>query len=254
MEKTARLPVANYFLIGTIGYMAADIIHECLGHGGMCLLLGNKISLLNSVYFKSSIGNYLTDIGGPIANVIAGILIYVLIRKSRNLPFLSKWLLLHIMVYNLCWFSGTLLDSIININGDWSHAANELKLNSHITHWLLLIVAVLSYIIFLRMTRACLEQQFQGSSYSKKQLILYPYLFAIASASVAGFFFAGDRLSTAFGGALEMVSSLPFLFIPFKTNRSLETRSHGFGYPFLVAAFTLFILFCLTLGKGIYFA
>ncbi len=115
MKKPIQFSVTDYAVIGTIAFMTADLIHECLGHGAMCLLLGNKIILLNSVYFRSSAGNFLTDISGPIANAVAGILIYILLQKRRDLPFLLKWLLFHTMVYNLCWFSGTLLDSIINI-------------------------------------------------------------------------------------------------------------------------------------------
>ncbi len=104
------------------------------------------------------------------------------------------------------------------------------------------------------MIRSCLEQQSQKSPYSKNQLLLYPYLFAIVASSVAGLFFAPDRLNTSFGGALELISSLPLLFIRYKPNTSLETPPETFRYPYVMGALILFMAFCFTMGKGIYFA
>ncbi|MDP4260065.1 MAG: hypothetical protein Q8937_17700 [Bacteroidota bacterium] len=253
MKKTVQLPIISAAVIGSLAYMMADTIHECLGHGGTCLLLGHKISLLNSVYFRSNTGNYRVDIGGPIANLMAGVLIYALLQKMRNLSFFAKWLLLHAMVYNLCWFSGTMLESIIKSDGDWSHAANELNLSSHITHWLLLLVSVLSYMVFFRMTRSCLVQQFQTSPYSKNQLLLYPYLFAVVASFFAGLFFAGDRWNTAIGGVLELVSSLPLLFIRFKPGTTSGAHPRPFRVSYITAALILFVVFCFTMGKGIVF-
>lgn len=253
MKKIFSWSVINYVVIGSVAYMAANIVHECLGHSVMCLLLGKKITLISSVYFRCNAANYLTGVGGPISNLIAGTLIYSVLQKMHDLPILSKWLLLNAMAYNLFWFSGTMLDSIINKYGDWSAAANKLNLDSHVTHWLLLLVSVLSYVVFCRMIRRCLDHAFQTSPFSKKQLLLYPYLFAVVTAIGAGLLFAGDRINTAFGGALEMVSSLPLLFISFKPKTSSGAIHQTFRYLYVAGALILFIVFCFTLGIGIHF-
>ncbi len=55
-------------MTGILSYMITDVIHEVIGHGGVCFIIGSKINLLTSAYFKSSPGNIFVDIGGPIAN------------------------------------------------------------------------------------------------------------------------------------------------------------------------------------------
>lgn len=63
--------------IGIFSYVVADMIHEVVGHGGTCLILGNKIELLTSVYFKSRPGSILVDLGGPTASLIFGVLAFI---------------------------------------------------------------------------------------------------------------------------------------------------------------------------------
>ena len=162
-------------MIGVLGYMIADIVHEVIGHGGTCLIVGNKVSLITSAYFKSSPGNLLVDNGGPIANLIFGGLAFTLLNKT-NLP---KLLLLHVAAYNLFWFSGTVLHSLVSHTGDWTFAIMEIS--SGLAGKLILLAAgVSSYALFLRI----LQSQLAGDSQSRhantitRQDILYPLLFA----------------------------------------------------------------------------
>ena len=138
-------------MTGIFSYMIADIIHEVIGHGGTCLVIGNRISLLTSVYFKSSPGNIIVDIGGPIANLIFGGLAFILLKKTT----LPKLLLLNVTAYNLFWFSGTILHSAVSNTGDWTFAINEIS--SRLPSKLILIVAgVLFYALFIRLLNSYL--------------------------------------------------------------------------------------------------
>jgi len=234
--------------IGILSYVVADIIHEVVGHGGACLVIGNKIELLTSVYFKSSPGNILVDIGGPIANLIfGGLTFYILTRTS-----FAKLFLFQVTAYNLFWFSGTILHSAISKTGDWTFAVKEIVSEPY-GKILLIATGILTYIVILRVLNFYLrfkniEQQIEPLT---KKNIFYSFLFASIAAFVAGLFFQTDRINAALEGLLEMVASLPILFLKFK-NKSFDTN-YKFrpNYYLALTVLIFYLFFCLTLGKGI---
>lgn len=235
-------------MTGVLSYMVADIIHEVIGHGGTCLIIGNRINLLTSAYFKSSPGNIIVDIGGPIANLIFGGLAFILLKKTA----LPKLLLLQITAYNLFWFSGTMLHSSIASTGDWTFAIKEIS--SELPDKLILIIGgVLFYALFIR----CLNSYLISTSKSSqnklvtRQDIFYSFLFASISAFTAGLFFKPGRIHSAFECLLEMAASLPILFLKQPTNANTTNEKFVDNNFFNFSVCILFIIFCLTLGKGI---
>jgi hypothetical protein len=64
--NTGAKNILNYSLIGIAAYIFADVIHEVVGHSGSCILLGYKIKLHSSVYFKSNPAGILVSICGPL--------------------------------------------------------------------------------------------------------------------------------------------------------------------------------------------
>jgi hypothetical protein len=228
-------------MIGVLSYMIADIIHEVIGHGGTCLLMGNKINLLTATYFKSSPGNSIVDIGGPIVNLIFGGLAFVLLKKTS----LPKLLLFQVTAYNLFWFSGTLLNSAISKTGDWTFAVKEI--GSGISEKFILIAAgLLFYALFIRI----LNSYLRGTSL-RKQDIIYSFLFAASAAFTTGLFFKIDRIPAAFDCLLEMAASLPILFLKASDKTNLTNDKYVNNIFFNFSVCVLFIAFCLTLGKGI---
>jgi hypothetical protein len=131
--------------VGILSYVVADVMHEVIGHGGTCLIIGNKIELLTSVYFKSSPGNILVDIGGPTANLIFGGLIFYILSRTA----FAKLFLFQVTAYNLFWFSGTILHSAISKTGDWTFAVKEIVREPY-AKILLIISGILFYVIILR--------------------------------------------------------------------------------------------------------
>ena len=234
--------------VGILSYIVADIIHEVIGHGGTCLIIGNKIELLTSVYFKSSPGNILVDIGGPIANLIfGGLIFYILTRTS-----FAKLFLFQVTAYNLFWFSGTILHSAISKTGDWTFAVKEVVREPY-AKILLIITGILFYVVILRVLNFYLstknkEQQIEPLT---KKNIFYSFIFASAAAFVAGLFFQSDRLHSALEGLLEMVASLPILFLKFRNNSIDENYKFRLNYYFGFTVLIFYLAFCLTLGKGI---
>ena len=53
-RSTRRHDLLTLVAIGVAAHIAADVVHEVLGHGVVCLLSGGKITLLTLVFFATS--------------------------------------------------------------------------------------------------------------------------------------------------------------------------------------------------------
>jgi len=237
--------------VGVAAYIIADIFHEVIGHGGTCLIIGNKIDLITSVYFKSNPGSFLTDIGGPISNLLLGLLIHAFLKKRKSLTLISALFLLNIMAYNLCWFSGTILQSGLSKTGDWTYAIKELRIGT-LGKPVLVISGALAYLLSIKIIRLHVNRighTFAG--FPLKQSVVYSYFAAAIAAIIAGLFFKYDRTHAALEGFLEILGSLPFLF----TVPGIQTKVYNYKLSassiIPISVFILFIAFCFTLGRGI---
>jgi hypothetical protein len=234
--------------VAILSYIVADIIHEVIGHGGTSLIVGNKIELLTSVYFKSSPGNVFVDIAGPIANLIFGGLTFYILTKTSY----AKLFLFQVTAFNLFWFSGTILHSAISKTGDWTFAVKEIVREPYVKI-LLIISGTLFYVIILQVLNFYLN--FQNKEKQIEQLtkknILYSFIFASVSAFIAGLFFQSDRLHSALEGLLEMIASFPILFLKFGDNSLDENYKLRPNYFLGFTVFIVYLVFCLTIGKGI---
>jgi hypothetical protein len=246
--KTQNL--ITFSLIGIAAYMFADILHEVVGHAGACLIQGHKIELLTSVYFRSSPGSIITDIGGPVSNLLFALLIYLILNQTKSLSLLSRLFLLNMMAYNLFWFSGTILQSSFSKTGDWAFAMTEINIGIF-GKFILIIGSIVAYIFSIKLIKAQVTKfTSYFSEFQLKQSIYYSYFAAAIGAIIAGLFFKANRGHAAFEALLEMIASVPILFIipANKVNPvTYETKSR---YIFTIITCLLLIMFCLTLGRG----
>jgi hypothetical protein len=237
----------TYATVGVLAYITADIVHEVIGHGGTCLLLGNKITLLTSVYFKSTPGNILVDIGGPLANLVCGLLALAILKRTKKL--FSVLLLIHISLYNLFWLAGTVLHSGVSKSGDWTFAIKKLNIGQF-QNYILAVTGVLLYVLVTQISGRQLISIVKKNKLTKQDFIL-PFLFASFFAFIAGLFFAPNRLHSGLEGLLEMAASIPILFLRF--NYADKSHQYELNYKYVFAISLLYLLFCLSLGQGIVF-
>jgi len=247
------MKISKQFTLATIGilaYMIADIIHEVIGHGITCLIIGNKIELLTSVYFKSKPGSILVDLGGPVANILIGTLTFFILKKIS----FAKFFFFQLTAYNLFWFSGTILHSALSKTGDWTFAIKEISISPY-GKIFLIITGILCYVFCIQLLNSYLIHSFKenGSDSLTKQEIFYSFLCASFAAGIAGIFFKPDRLHAGFDGVLEMAASIPILFLKFGNNHGSNKYNNRAHYFFNFSVCILYIIFCLTLGKGISF-
>ncbi|MCB1025564.1 MAG: hypothetical protein KDB79_14300 [Acidobacteria bacterium] len=245
-----KIGIITSALIGISAYMCADISHEVIGHGGAAVISGNHIDLLTSVFFKSSPGGIMTDLAGPLSNLFFGLLIYSILKfRSKNSFPLSLWLIT-VMAYNFFWFSGTVLQSGFSQTGDWTYTISQLNIGA-LAKPLLIISGIIAYLISFKFVADRFSAlRFGLPEISLKQSIFYSYLFAIIAAIIAGLFYAPDRTSAAKEGLLEMLASLPILLVG--KNESDRRITIETDWIFYFSIFVSYILFCLTLGIGIY--
>ena len=244
----------DFSLIGIAAYLFTDIIHEIIGHGSLCLLSGQKISLLTSVYFISKPGSIITDLGGPISNLLFGIGIFYVFKVSKDLSWLSRLLLFLIMSYNLYWFSGTILQSSFSSSGDWTYSVKQLNIG--VSGKILLIIAgIITYYFTIKLSKIeIIKIELLYSKFPLRQFIYYSYFAAAISAFLAGLFFTPDRLTAARLGLFEMIASIPIILIPAKKKRNVDLykiKSNPISFNIIIII--LFILFCMTLGRGLVF-
>lgn len=245
--------IINSSFTGIAAYLFADIIHEVIGHAGACLLQAHQVELLTSVYFKSSPGSIITDVAGPVSNLLFGLLIYLILNQRKSLSLFTRFLLLNIMAYNLFWFSGTILQSGFSTTGDWTFAMAEISTSSF-GKIILVTAGLIAYSVSIKLTKAAVTKfTSHFPSFDLKQSIYTAYFAAAIAATITGLFYSPGRLHAALEALLEMTASLPILFIKNGNTVSGSTYQTKPNLIFNILVCILFIVFCLTLGQGIRF-
>jgi hypothetical protein len=121
----APLHLATVIAIALVAYALANVAHEGLGHGGMCVAMGGEPRVLNAVYFEcgeeglSSAASRWISAGGTLVNLAFALLLWRLqamrlVRAPSGRYFL--WLLLAL---NLFQAFGYWMFSGLGGIGDW---------------------------------------------------------------------------------------------------------------------------------------
>ena len=120
------LDVPTVASISVVAYSLTNLIHEGLGHGGACLLVGGKPAMLNAVFFQAvaesitthTAGRILTA-GGSVANVIFALLAWAALRAVRK-PGALNYFLWQMLALNILMPFAYLLFSGLMGMGDWA--------------------------------------------------------------------------------------------------------------------------------------
>ena len=138
-ENASNSAPADPLTIAASGLMVgvlADFIHEGLGHGGACLLVGGKPTLLTSMNFAWDDSGFsrwalrAVAAGGTIANLLASALALAMLRRPHSSVHLHYFLWLFAAV-NLYVGTGYFLYSGMSNIGDWANFIAGLP-----GHWL----------------------------------------------------------------------------------------------------------------------
>ena len=117
---TAPLDALTVGAIGILAYMLGSVLHEGLGHGGACVLVGAKPLVISSVHFECSSDSRLVFAGGTAINLLAGALFFALGRLTVPAYPRLKYFSWIAMTLNLYTGTGYFLFSGIGGIGDWA--------------------------------------------------------------------------------------------------------------------------------------
>jgi hypothetical protein len=103
--------------IGALACVAADMVHEALGHGTAAWLTGDRILSLSTVAIQNATASRFVSAAGTSANWVVGILSLLAARRVQRL---TSWayVLWIFGAYNVL-NSGYLVTSAVLNSGDW---------------------------------------------------------------------------------------------------------------------------------------
>ena len=225
--------------LGVLAYFATDAIHEVLGHAVACVLQGNRILLLNSAFFRSAPGSFVTDLAGPGANLAAALALALLLRREGP-PSPARCFLRLLCAFNLFWASGEMVVSALTGRDDWGFAIATLP-SPGVWRALLGAAGVLLYHQGARMLRR------HGLGRAQGRIL---YAAAGLAACAAALAYAPDRLAAVREAALETFgANLGLLFMASRSAAGPLPRRRGW----VLAAALALPLFAATLGRGLRF-
>jgi len=232
--------------IAAVAFIVACVAHEAVGHGGMCLAVGGRVTLLTSVYFRCTNGGPLTDAAGPLMNLIVGVACWSLVR-NRPLASRSRLFFVLAMAFNLFWGGGYFIFSALTNTRDWAFVLRDLSLEPR---WLWrLLMGVLGVGIYVRTVQAVARHFPSGTP------LVWPYLVAGIVSCVAALFYAGPVLPALREAARESLeANVGLLFLAYRRSKQAHAPSPpglvAYSNGWLLFSALVTLLFFLVLGRG----
>jgi hypothetical protein len=228
--------------IAFAAYLAADLAHETLGHGGACLALGGRVLMIDTTFEDCSIKSTLIDGAGPTMGILAALLAWAGARVARTQS-LHLFLVL-LFAFAAFWNVGYMIKSGLMYDGDWHFVIAGLQ-PTVAWHIGLAILGIVLYIAAMRML-ACIWPA--GEDMASPSFALTAYV-AAAALSAAGGAFDPKGHSAIFTDALP--SSLAAIGLVLVGVR----RTSGVAVPvsagWIGAGVLSAVFFVAVLGPGV---
>jgi hypothetical protein len=256
-----RMPhTLTLIAISIVAAAIGDVLHEAVGHGGTCLLIGAQPLVVSTVHFECGADSRLLSAGGTIANLTAGLISWFIGRRVRA-PRLRYffWLL---MVFNFLDAGGYFLYSGIGNIGDWAYVIHDLH-----PAWAwrvgLTVLGLVSYCFFvfiaLRELQPLLSPDQEQRLRIARRLLFLPYFTCGVLLTVAGLFnpvgmmlVAVSAMAASFGGKsglMWMGSLLRSDLIPRPVHDGPPLAK---SWAWIGTAAVVACLFIFVLGRGIH--
>lgn len=246
--------------LGTTSYISCDLLHELVGHGGVCLATGGQPATFSSFHFQCFGGwQPLISAAGILVNLTAGVILWLVLRRRRQASVHARFFLWFAMAYNLFTGWGYVVSSSITNSGDWANAFRGLPA---VWRWRPAMALAGAAFYVLSVWIAAVEMRpVIGTSGPKRnwKLMMIPYVAAgLVACAATGFNSIMPRnvallsaISTTFGtwGLLVMPLCLRLRGLP---------RADLASPPFLTrnrawisVGAVLAVIFVVALGRGV---
>jgi hypothetical protein len=244
--------------ISLISAILCNVLHEGLGHGAVDLLTGAQSGVISTVAWSSATNSRLVPAGGPLVNLVLGIVLWIALRAATRASMQLRYFLLTGMAFNLFACTGYFLFSGVTNFGDWAAVIAPMH-----PHWLwrtlLVVGGIASYYGAVLVVGIALVK-YLGVPLSEPRrltkLLYIPYFSAIFLLSAGGLMNPLERMSFFEAGLPGVVGGNVGLlwlryYIPRKTAPERETAAIARSFVWIAVAAAMSLVFVFVLGRGI---
>jgi hypothetical protein len=203
-------PAATLVAVACAAYLAADVAHEALGHGGACLALGGKLILLSTTYADCSVRSRLIDGAGPVVGIAVALLAWAWLRfatprsQASRASQASRVFLCLVFAFAIFWNVGYMMKSGLTDQGDWAFVINGLE-PSFAWHAALTVLGLVLYIVAMRMLTAAIVATLPAGEAAGWR----PLAFALTAYLTAGLLSAAGAFFDPRGPSTILTDALP---------------------------------------------
>jgi len=242
--------LATVIAVGILAATLAAVCHETLGHGLGCIVVGGRITLLTSIYFRCLGATALTDAAGPLGNFVGGIAAFALL-SLRTSGQTTRLFLILFGAFNLLWLFAQMTYCALLDNDDWHFVALHLGW-SWVWRPIVAALGIAGYVLVVRRSTAALAKP--GAPAHKA--IRLAYIAAVASAVIAGLMWHPERIRSAIEGFLAVgLAPLGLLIAATRAGRAnAATAVHPpitRSWWWIAAGVMVFGIFLFTQGLGL---
>jgi hypothetical protein len=254
MAETGRKDdIATLLALGVLAYALETMIHEALGHGGVCVAQGHVLQVVTPLWMHCDVVTAPMVAAGPVANMIAALVSWIVLRSG-----LAAVLNLRLFVWLSLVFNGLVAAGYMVVGGamgfgDWAYLFGGIS-----PAWLwrggLILVGALAYwLLLFATTRA--YARFAGAdrgAFVRRALV--PSIGAAVIAVAAQAYGQGGL----WGGlvlplACTLLVGLSLLGMRDVLPRSAPASAYGvaFSLPAIVLALAVAAAYVLVIGPGL---
>jgi hypothetical protein len=247
--------IATLMAIGVVAYVCETLLHEAVGHGGMCLASGYRVTAIAPLWMHCSTPTPLVNLMGPGANLIGAVVYGLILRVAPPRSDSVRLFLWLSLAFNGLVAAGYMGVGGLTGFGDWPAVLASVR-----PSWLvrigLVVVAVGLYVAFLRLAGGALKRGVGAAPITDgrlRRLVLFPALAAAVVAVGAEVYGQGAKplgLALAVGCTLVVgfsLTSLPTVKTEAATATGFQVR---FSLAWIVVALAAAAFFILAVGPG----
>ena len=183
MAETEVDDLATTVAIGVMASVGQFVVHELVGHGTACVLVGGRILAVAPLWMRCSVDHRLMVLAGPMANLVAGGVCWALLRGAPPRSPASRLFLWLSIAFQWLVAAGYLAVGAASGFGDWPVILPALSAWS--VRLAAIVVAVGGYVLALRALARLGVQRFGPSLVEESRLERVALLPALAAGAVA---------------------------------------------------------------------
>ncbi|HEY3812792.1 MAG TPA: hypothetical protein VGL66_06165 [Caulobacteraceae bacterium] len=249
LSPLSRDDLPTVLALGLLAAAMTTTAHEAVGHGGFCLLHGGRITQLTSVYFQCKPAMDGVAAAGPIGNLTAALIAWLIRRMVPAAHARLRLLLVFVTAFSLFWEAGYVIHAMIHDEGDWVFAARELFGRPE-QPWRIggIVLGIILYAVgILAMRRAMRPYERVGA------LLRWGWLAGSTGAVIASLAYTKDHAAIG-QAALEVgAASWPMILLSFRIPTDQSAPAITRSWAWIGAAVILYAVFVATLGRGLAF-